>query len=192
MGIMTIATKAAQQAWLPSGRSFTVDDLDKMPDDGNRYELIDGVLIVSPSPTSRHQTLVLELAVLLRAHCLDDLQVFIAPFDVRLSDDTDVQPDVMVVRRSDLTEKNLPVAPLLAVEILSPSTRSIDLHVKRERLRKAGCPSYWVIDPADGHLTGWDLDNAGQYVEVADLTAEQTWTATQPFEVTITPGDLLR
>lgn len=185
---MTVVTAST---WLPRGRAFTVADLDALPDDGNRYELIDGALVVTPSPIWQHQGVVVQLTVLLDSACPPDLKVFVAPLDVRLADDTNVQPDLLVARRSDLTETNLPVAPVLAVEILSPSTRTIDLHSKRERLRRAGCPSYWVIDPADGHLTAWDLDEHEQYVEVADLTADQTWTATRPFAVTITPRTLL-
>jgi Uma2 family endonuclease len=185
MASMTISTG------LPSGRAFTVADLDRMPDDGNRYELIDGVLIVTPAPARRHQRLSMNLSVLLFHACPAELEVLAAPFDVRLADDTNVQPDLVVARRSDLTDANLPVAPVLAVEILSPSTRSIDLHVKRERLRRAGCASYWAIDPADGHLTAWELDERGDYAQVADIRAGETWTAQRPFPVMIVPGELL-
>ncbi len=186
MSTMTTST------WLPRGRPFTVADLDALPDDGNRYELIDGALVVSPAPAMRHQRLVVRLCALLVTSCPGDLEVFVAPFDVRLADDTNVQPDVLVARRSDLTEANLPVAPMLAVEILSPSTRTIDLHSKKERLRRAGCPAYWVIDPLDGHLTAWELDADGAYLQAADLTATDTWHAGLPFPVAITTGALLR
>ena len=185
MAVMTAST------WLPRGRAFTVGDLNALPDDGNRYELIDGALIVTPSPRPRHQIVSMNLSALLHRLCPPHLRVLTAPLDVRLDEDTTVQPDVLVTRRSDLTESHLPVAPVLAVEILSPSTRTIDLHSKRDRLRRAGCPSYWVIDPDDGHLTAWDLDDQGQYIQVADLSADETWTATRPFPVTVVPRDLL-
>jgi hypothetical protein len=111
---------------LPFSRPLTRADLEKMPDDGHRYELIDGALIVTPAPATQHQSVVLELAVLLREHCADNLKVLIAPFDVALSEDTVIQPDVLVARRGDLTERDLPARPELAVEVLSPSTRRID------------------------------------------------------------------
>ncbi len=187
---MELMTVVSPPSWLPSGRPFTAADLATLPDDGNRYELIDGLLLVNPSPAMRHQRGAFRLAVLLQAACPDDLEVFIAPFDVVLADDTVIIPDIIVARRSDLTEANLPVAPVLAVEVLSPSTRAVDLHVKRDRLRRAGCRSYWVLDPLDPRLTAWDLDEQGQYVEVADVAADQTWCAARPFEVTITPGAL--
>jgi Uma2 family endonuclease len=185
MTVMTTSTG------LPRGRPFTVADLDAISNDGNRYELIDGALVVTPAPAMRHQRAVTNLLVLLHQACPSELEVFAAPFDVRLADDTSVQPDLLVARRSDLTEANLPVAPVLAVEILSPSTRTIDLHSKRERLRRAGCASYWVVDPADGRLIAWELDESGAYVEVADAVGDALWTATAPFAVTIVPQRLL-
>jgi len=112
-----------QATWLPRGRALTRDDLDTLPDDGHRYELIDGVLVVSPSPSQEHQSMLGELFVLLRAACPADLKVLLAPFDVALAADTVVQPDIVVARRTDLTSRDLPTAPVLAVEVLSPSTR---------------------------------------------------------------------
>ncbi len=126
-----------------------------------------------------------------RRTCLADLEVFVAPFDVRLSDDTVVQPDVIVARRSDLTEANLPTAPVLAVEVLSPSTRGIDLLLKRDLLQRAGCPSYWVLDPLEPRLIAWDLDTNGDYSQGTDVATDETWTATMPFPATITPGRLV-
>ena len=85
--------------------------------------------------------------MLMRRQCPDHLKVLVAPFDVALADDTVVQPDLLVARRSDLTVRDLPAAPMLAVEVLSPSTRRVDLMLKRSRFEAAGCPAYWVIDP---------------------------------------------
>ena len=112
---------------LPRSRPLTRADLDTMPDDGHRYELIDGSLIVTPAPSPRHQGAVGELYLLLRLACPAHLQVFLAPLDVALADDTIMQPDLLVARRADVTERDLPTAPVLAVEVLSPSSRPIDL-----------------------------------------------------------------
>ena len=87
-----------------------------MPDDGNRYELIDGMLHVSPSPVPRHQIVLGELFVRLHAACPPDLLVMVAPMDVQPDRDNSLQPDVLVARPGDFGPKNLPVAPLLAVE----------------------------------------------------------------------------
>jgi len=89
------------------------------PDDGRRHELIDGVLLVTPAPSVRHQVAVANLFALLRAGCPESLIALTAPLDVALADDTIVQPDLVVARRQDFTEQDLPTAPLLVVEVLS-------------------------------------------------------------------------
>ena len=122
-------------------RPFTRADLAAMPDDGRRYEIIDGVLIVSAAPGRMHQRAVFRMARLLDDACPPELEVLIAPFAVGLADDTELQPDVLVARRADLTERDLPTAPLLAVEVLSHSTKLIDLNVKKARFRRAGTPA---------------------------------------------------
>jgi Uma2 family endonuclease len=187
-----MGSMAAQETatGLPWGRPLTIADMEHMPDDGHRYELIDGVLIVTPAPRIPHQIVLGELLALLREACPRELRVLFAPLDVVLADDTVVEPDLLVARRSDFTEKNLPTAPLLAVEVLSPSTRMIDLNLKRDRFRRAGVPSYWVVDPKDLRLIAWELRD-GDYVEVADISGDESWTATSPYQVTIIPGRLL-
>lgn len=146
---------------LPVRRTYTADDLADMPDDGNRYELIDGTLIVTPAPVMRHQRVVTRLAVTLDAVVPEGMEIFPAPFDVRLADDTVVEPDVLVARQADLTEKNLPAPPVLAVEVLSPSTRLVDLNLKKARYEAAGCPAYWVVDPgtdeSPASIVAWTL-----------------------------------
>jgi Uma2 family endonuclease len=173
---------------LPRGRGLVVEDLEAMPDDGNRYELIDGVLVVTPSPGIPHQWAQAELFGLLREHCPPDLKVLMAPLDV-LSPDTAVQPDILVARRSDLTGTYLTVPPLLAVEVLSPSTRAHDLNVKFIRYQRYGVPSYWAVDPEQLTLVAWELRD-GRYVEVADVGPDDSWAATRPFPVTVHPGRL--
>ncbi len=91
---------------------------------------------------------------------------------------------------SDFTARNLPTAPLLAVEVLSPSSRRIDLVLKRSRLEAAGCPAYWVVDPDEPRLTAWELRD-GTYVEIADVAGSEPFHAQRPFPVTIVPDDLL-
>ena len=176
---------------LPRGGGFTRKDLEAMPDDGRRYELIDGALIVTPAPSRLHQRASLRLAVMLHAHCPEDLEVLTAPFDVILDGDSVLQPDLLVGRRSDVTDRDLPAAPLLAVEIESPSSRRIDLHLKRARFEAAGCTSYWVVDPDQPSITVWELQES-RYVVTARAQGDEEVTVGEPFEVTIRPSDLVR
>lgn len=175
---------------LPWGRELRAADLPSMPDDGHRYELIDGALIVTPSPTREHQAVVAATLVRLESSCPPAFRCLTAPLDVVYGDDTVVQPDLLVVPRSGYYDASKPLRPVLAVEVLSPSTRLIDLNLKKERYRRADCPSYWVIDPIALHLLAWDLVD-GDYVQVGDVVGEMTWTATRPFPVTISPQLLL-
>jgi Uma2 family endonuclease len=175
---------------LPRGREFTRADLEAMPDDGRRHELIDGCLVVTPAPSQLHQIILGNLFLAFRANCPSELRVLFAPFDVALAIDTVMQPDLLVARKRDLTERDLPAAPVLAVEVLSASTRRIDLTLKRDRLEAAGCASYWVVDPDAPSITAWRL-HEGRYVEVATTTGDEPLTTDQPYPVTITPARLL-
>lgn len=171
---------------------FSVADLEGMPDDGRRYELIDGQLLVSPAPGLRHQAMALALYRLLDDACPDDLFVLAAPFAVRTDLSNELQPDVLVARRAELTENNLPAAPVLAVEVLSPSGRLIDLSLKRAAYERMGTPSYWVLNPEVPDLLVLELDPSGTYQQVARVTGAEAFSATEPFEVRIVPTNLLR
>ena len=176
---------------LPQGRSLTRDDLDAMPDDGHRYELVDGVLVVSPAPRIRHQQVLAQLFRVLDAVVAEPLKLYFAPVDVVLSNDTVLQPDLLVADRDAFTERDLPGPPLLAAEVLSPSTRSFDLLLKKERLERAGCAHYWVVDPDEPSITAWSLTD-GVYREVARAAGTEPFAVTAPFAVEITPTELVR
>jgi Uma2 family endonuclease len=178
------------------GRPFVRADLDAMPDDGRRYEIIDGMLVVSAAPGRVHQRVVGELFVLLREACPAGLEVLMAPFTVVLADDTETQPDLLVGRQEDFTDKDLPAPPVLAVEILSPSTRVLDINVKRELFQRAGTPAFWIIDPvarpAEARLLVWELADDGEYQLVAKVTGEEEFRAELPYPVTVVPAALVR
>ena len=169
---------------------FTVDDLDALPEDGNRYELIDGLLLVTPSPTERHQRALLELLLLLRAAAPPGLRVYPAPLDVRLAERVQVQPDILVARDGPPRDR-LDQLPLLCVELVSPGTRRHDQVLKRRAYAQAGIPSYWLVDPLVPSLTVLELREA-DYTEVAHVEGDQPWTSSTPYVVTVTPDDLLR
>ena len=106
---------------------FTADDLDSMPDDGQRYELLDGEILVTPAPRVIHQSVVTELTVLLHNAKTAGMRVLTAPTDVRFSLKRQLQPDVLVVVDGPLDVPRIEEPPLLVVEVLSKTTRSRDL-----------------------------------------------------------------
>jgi Uma2 family endonuclease len=170
---------------------FTRADLDAMPDDGRRYELLDGSIIVTPAPGKRHQRVERRLVRLLEDQAPHHLEVFAAPLDLELPNGDVVEPDVLVVTRNDPDARTVTEIPVLIVETLSPSTRRRDVGDKLTAYRDAGVPSYWVIDPINPRLQAWALQD-GEYVEIADVSGDEEWTATEPFEVTVRPVDLTR
>ncbi len=169
---------------------FTYDDLQGMPDDGYRHELLDGVLLVTPAPSIPHQVCVTALWDILRHHRRAGEIVLIAPVDYVISPSTVLEPDVLVARTADLTPANLPATPLLVVEVLSPSTRRIDRTAKRLAYEEAGVPAYWLVDPDVPSVTVLELVD-GTYEEVAVVAGDQSFTVSRPYPVEIIPARLL-
>lgn len=172
-------------------RRMTVPQLHDLPDDGNRYELIDGVLFVTLAPAPRHQQIAAQLSIRLEAARPPDLVVLPAPVAVYVDQKTEVQPDVIVAPFEDFTDKNLPAPPLLAVEVLSPSTAIRDLNIKRNKYERIGVSSYWVIDPLESSLIAFELHDGGRYQMVAMVAGDEPFEATEPFPVRIVVSDLL-
>jgi Uma2 family endonuclease len=183
MSVVTIA-----EAWPAAGRPFTVAELDRMPDDGRRYELLDGVLIVSPRPTTTHQVVAGRLYGILSAACPEDLCVVPEPA-VELGPQTEFDPDLVVVRMDQIGGAKFTQPPLLAVEIRSPSAALIDLNRKKAAYERFGVPSYWIVDPEPPgpELTVFELRD-GRYALTAN-TPEPV-AADRPFAVSIDPARL--
>ncbi len=123
-----------------------------LPDDGNRYEVIEGVLYMSTSPSSFHQWITKRIARVLMAQ-IDDSGIgvtFWAPLGVFMPGCDPVQPDLFVVRTDELAivQTRIEGVPSLLVEILSPSNSSADTDVKRRAYARAGVPEYWIVRPA--------------------------------------------
>ena len=169
---------------------WTVADLETLPDNGLRYELLDGTLLVTPSPTPRHQGAIVELTVLLRSACPPDHRVFVAPLDWQPDGRTSLEPDLLVVRRDRIGEKNITDAPTLVIEVLSPGTARIDRMIKFSRYAEGGIPQYWTVDPRVPSVQVFDLVD-GAYVLVAEGTGSVPVSVTEPVAVTVIPQDLI-
>jgi Uma2 family endonuclease len=174
---------------MPPTDGWTVDDLDTLPEDGVRRELIDGALHVSPSPTSIHQVLAMRLGVALEQTCPDHLFVSQSN-DVQLSPRRLFIPDVLVTtfeaarrRAGSFTADEV----VLAVEIVSPGSQSMDRVLKPALYAKAGIPHYWLIE-TDGDITvqTYRLDGKAEVYEPSGsftdvIRAGQPW----PIEIPI-------
>lgn len=172
------------------GEPLTYDDLQEMPDDGHRYELVDGTLLVSAAPYTRHQVCLGALYRLLWDHRGPADIVLMAPVDYVISQYTVLEPDLLVLRREDLGDKYLDRVPLLVVEILSRSTRRTDLGTKRIVYQDAGVPSYWIVDPVEPSLTVL-VNGPSGYTEAARVVGDEAYVADHPFPVTVVPARLL-
>ena len=157
-------------------RDWTADELRALPDDGNRYEIVDGELLVTPAPSLVHQDAVGELFLLLAPYARrNDLHCILAPAEVRFSPNRVVQPDVFVVpfiggrkpaRLDDVHRL------ILAVEVLSPSSARADRHSKRHLYQSQGVPEYWIVDPANRFVERWRPGDDAPEVLLDSLT----WT----------------
>ena len=157
---------------------FTVENLAQLPDDGKRYEILEGDLAVSPSPNPRHQRIVLNCAEFLRTLEHQGYgAVYTAPLDVILDHYNVVEPDVIFVSQEHLdivTDANVQGAPDLVVEVLSSSSRERDLGLKARLYARFGVNEYWVVDPESETLIVWQLTAEG-YVEVGAFRAGDTY-----------------
>lgn len=135
---------------------LTYEDYTRLPDDGKRYEIIEGELYVAPAPTPEHQRDVGRLHLLLQPEAQKvGAEVFLSPIDVILGEDKVVQPDLLVLtadQRQLVSERGIDGAPALVVEVLSPSTSARDRGVKRKMYADAGVREYWLVSREAGTI----------------------------------------
>lgn len=173
---------------LPRDHPWTVADLELLPDDGLRYELVDGTLLVSAAPSKQHQRVIGNLYLLLRAACPPELEVFLAPTDYQPTSTRSLQPDLLVVTRDDPGNKAVTTPLALAVEVLSPSSLSVDLVLKRELYQQAGVGCYWVVDPDALTIRSWVLQQGRLEEQPVALDGETALPG--PFPVRVGADDL--
>jgi len=181
-----MAIEAARIGAVP----FTVADLESMPDDGRRYELSNGALVVTPGPNLRHQSVVMNLALLLAAHVPPTRRV-LAEAELYLRDDMVKRPDLMVVDADALDGQRYQRTPHLVVEVRSPATAVLDRTEKRLAYADAGIPAYWLVDPDGETITVLELDG-DQYAERATLGRGEHVEVTVPTPITLASDEVLR
>ena len=145
-------------------KKYTYEDYLKTPDDV-RYELIEGDLLMTPSPVTKHQRILRELGFELLSFIKDkDLgEIFLAPFDVHLDNENVVEPDILFISKQRLHiigEKNVQGPPDLVIEILSESTANRDLVQKKRLYAKFGVKEYWIVIPGEEIVEIYTLKDA--------------------------------
>lgn len=137
----------------PPQGEWTYEAYAVIPDDGNRYEIIDGVLYMAPAPNPNHQSVVAGFTaqLMINVQYAGLGRVYPSPVDVLLPPRTNpLQPDIVVVLNTNLgilTRKNITGAPDLVIEILSPGTAGYDRREKQNAYARAGVKEYWIADP---------------------------------------------
>lgn len=160
---------------------FTYSDYLLLPDNGKRYEILEGELLMSPSPNANHQTVLIRLVRILSSF-VDERnlgQVFIAPFDVVLSKFDVVQPDLLFVTAKNahkVKSTHVEGAPDLAVEIISPGSTQRDRIIKRKIYALHGVKEYWLVHPEKEQIQVLRLEK-GDFQRIAELTREEVLTS---------------
>jgi Uma2 family endonuclease len=191
--VNAMSEAASVRSWLPD-RELREADLALLPDDGHKYEIVDGSLIVSPAPSSIHQVIANELGKLLDLGLPADLYA-LAGVNVRLGTAVLI-PDMAVVRREvalDGVTAFEAADVLLVAEIVSPSSVTIDRLIKPAVYASAGIPSYWRIEQGDhGPPTVVVHELAGSvYRQLAEVSGAGELAVDQPFPLVIRPRALL-
>ena len=154
----------------PNVRRWTRADLQSLPDDGNRYEVLDGALFVTPMPSFDHQYVVSQLFAALRAYCEEHRVGRVVTPGAVVFGGSELQPDIDVLPYGPYPRgqkwENLP-APLLVAEVRSDSTYRHDIGRKREAYQRVRIPDYWVVDPEARRALVWTPE-ADDPVIVAD------------------------
>lgn len=165
--------------------NLTYADYVGLPDDGRRYEILDGELEVSPAPAPRHQGVSRNLLFILHGHVQERGlgSVYYAPIDVILAPDTIVQPDLVFVaagRESIVTERAIEGPPDLAVEILSPGSDRRDRVAKAGLYARYGIPHYWIVDPVARTLEVYEVEGAEYRLVATHESAARVRTVVFP------------
>jgi len=156
--------------------ALTYEDYLTFPDDGRRYEILEGEMTMTPAPSTRHQDVSRNLALILAPHVKSNLlgKVYYAPVDVILSDISVVQPDLIFIAAENLSrisQRGIEGAPDLIVEILSPGTLRTDRTRKLKLYAQYGVKWYWIVSPDDTTIEEYHLSESG-YVLHASASGE--------------------
>ena len=170
----------------PPRYTWTYSEYARFPDDGNRYEVIDGEVLVTPAPSPRHQHVLFTLGIALRQYAeRHGLGVVLPNVDLLFVTGQFLRPDLLFVpesARSGITDRGVEQPPGLMVEVLSPTSASIDQVRKPRRYGDFGVPEYWVVDPEERVVWVWRFARgAGEPSRETERVSWRPEGASEPF-----------
>lgn len=170
-------------------KEWTYEMLESLPNDGQRYEIIDGELRVSPSPKLPHQNVIWSLVVLIDAYVKSHPSWYgvVAPSDVVFNSRNVVDPDVFIVRKHGNEKRGLvdPATMMLGIEVVSPSTARYDRNAKRKLYQRFNVPEYWITDPDARIVERWTPADIRPEI-ITDAIEWQPPTAEPPLRIELT------
>lgn len=178
MVTLVMPTDAPKVIGPPQGR-WTYADWETLPEDGNRYEIIDGVLYMSTSPSAFHQWIIKRLVTKIGTQAEEQglAYIYFAPIGVIMPGCDPIQPDFVIVRagrESIINDRGIRGVPDLIAEVLSPSNHDYDEEVKKAAYENAGVPEYLIIDPVTRTVRHYQLNDNRQYGEPRIYTIAET------------------
>ncbi len=178
--VASLPQPESENLWPPQGQ-WTYEDYLRLPDDGRRYEIIEGVLYVANAPSYDHQFTVATISRIIGNFVMakESGVVLTAPFEVHLPGIAKpVQPDILFISKEHQPASGTQIfkgAPALIVEVLSPSSLRLDQHVKFGAYERADVREYWIADPKTRSITIYSLPDGGpEYIVHSQFTAAET------------------
>ncbi|WP_168122472.1 Uma2 family endonuclease [Paenibacillus sp. HB172176] len=175
---------------------WTVEDYYGLPEDGNQYEVVGGILELKPSPTTTHQRIAHQMEHALTDSCELQYIIMSSPIDVILSDNETRQPDILMIHRSRtaIIEEHAVVGPPdLVIEIISPNSAKRDRIMKKESYARFGVGEYWIVDPSNLTVEQYVQAETGQPYELLQLFAQDDTVNSERIScVSFTVKDVLK
>lgn len=190
---MTVTTTMPELVLRSFDASWNRERWEQLPDDGNRYEVIDGVLYMTTAPSPFHQWVVRKIVFALYRQ-IDEPGIGVtlwSPIGLFMPGCDPVQPDILVIRTADLGiihDRRIEGIPALLIEVLSPSNPDSDLRIKRGAYARAGVPEYWIVRPAsrDALVCSRPDPTMGDYAQVMPVAPEgELVSVTLPFRAAV-------
>lgn len=170
---------------------MSLEELDALPEDGGRYELLDGEVLVTPAPSGPHNEIADELRAVFKENASETF-VVLTGYQLHPPGERRFIPDVSLLRSDDYGYREATRPPVLVVEVLSPTGANVDLTAKLRAYAEFGIGHYWVAEPMAPTVVALELDAAGRYRVTAEASGDKPLVVERPFPLEVVPAELRR